>query len=70
VHLGDAHVADSDDGTNTKKIKPPEKQQWLVAQQEDGSFDYSKLPFDYICLPVRKCFPLFDNFKHVENATE
>jgi hypothetical protein len=45
-------------------IKLPEKQQWLVPQRDDLSFDYSELPCNYISLPVEKFFKLFEKFKY------
>jgi hypothetical protein len=70
IDLGRSHLDVSDDdrvtsivGLAKKKPKLPEKQRWPVGQQEDKAFDYSTLPSDYICLPAKKLFHLFDNFK-------
>jgi hypothetical protein len=46
----------------------PEKQQWLVPQRDDLTFDCSELPCNYISLPVEKVFKLFEKFS-VESAT-
>jgi hypothetical protein len=43
--------------------KLPEKQQWLVPQRDDLTFDCSELPCNYISLPVEKFFKLFEKFK-------
>jgi hypothetical protein len=47
----------------TKGIsKLPEKQQLLVPQRDDLTFDCSKLPCNYISLPI-EVFKLFEKFK-------
>jgi hypothetical protein len=48
---------------NERIRKPPEKQQCLVPQQDDLTFDCSELPYNYISLPVETNFKLFEKFK-------
>jgi hypothetical protein len=49
--------------------KLPEKQQWLVPQRDDLTFDCSKLPCSYIALPVEKGISNYLRSLSVESAT-
>jgi hypothetical protein len=82
IDLGQLHLDVSDDEGVTsssevvakKKPRLPEKQQWSIGQLDDKTFDYSTLPSDYICLPAKKLFHLFEKFKckecHATNKKE